>query len=1196
MGCTQGSAVIISLLLMSFLLLLILSLVAMVSVETHSAQIQKTRLLAEQNALLALHVGLGELQESMGPDRRVSALAEIMTEAQPQKGRAAVDVQQSKWTGVWNAEGGLHNWLVSGNEGFAAPASVFVDAVVNYDPSDVVTGLAADQSPDAAITIAGEPGVVLVASGSVGDTDVNSVVAAPRVGIDDQNAYAWWIADEGVKARADLVDRYQADGDDSATARFTSAQRNAMELMDGFAGFDPTTADVANLDKLLDYPDVGFLSVTEDDQQTHFHDVTLDSKGLLTDTRNGGLKRDLTYLFELEEGALSQPGTFLNELPNLYQDADVNLVKDDEGTTPIAQMAVTTPAWYFTANPQLNSADFQPWQMMGLPFGPTWEQLRSFYRLKDDFDDINDTVISVRPQREDQAGVYPIVLQMRAFTGISRAVVDQGADELSIDDDLMDVFAHFRIMFVLANPYSVDMDVSDMYFTIYMRGGVLQVARQDRSVFSNSFGKWINLFNHRRFHITAATIPAGEARIFTLDDSGAGSVGDPTYKSYEIDAATDGDSSATLVTHELINDFDLNVTLRCRLPGGPYSRADTNNIHLRSGGKVDPSLPPEVAQTSNQGGSDSVTIAWRGTPTNNPVDYRDVLQFSGATGGYTGGNHYGVGSDYQFSYAIDAATGDGEVVWGGGARWLMQDLSSTAWAYGNYIRELNIRAPHRNSKSDAYNPAANQNIGGQSFPIPASGSTGEPHFGDGPLQLLDTDDNSRAGWGMLYGPYAGQSPHYVNRLFQIPTSEAPVSSLGQLQHFNAGGYIPAKPASAIYDINYNRTGYYFNRVYDLAKSGEGYDDFPTLAFSDDYAIGNSFSSRFVERDRVYHGDTLLMPRDASWLLNAALWDRFYFSSMPQNGTFDVTADKLINNRYRPMDDGLPPVADALRASSTSFAEKMGVEGSFNVNSTSVEAWKAFLASTLGVPYQGESNVDEAVFARTPRQDSNPAADGDSKAPLTANAWKGYRALTLTEIDALAGAIVHQVKLRGPFLSLEHFVNRLPVDRNNDPDRLPLTSTNTPNGIGIRGALQAAIEASELNPLAPDTASSRFRAMDSGGPDVVDIEHGFGTMIDGGPGQITQGDLLQPLGPYISVRSDTFKIRCSGIVNDPLSGDLVSQVWCEAVVQRLPEFVDGGQAASTSLSLIDPNGVNDVNRQFGRRFKIVSLRWLDKNEI
>ncbi|MEM7603697.1 MAG: hypothetical protein AAF357_20075 [Verrucomicrobiota bacterium] len=62
-----------------------------------------------------------------------------------------------------------------------------------------------------------------------------------------------------------------------------------------------------------------------------------------------------------------------------------------------------------------------------------------------------------------------------------------------------------------------------------------------------------------------------------------------------------------------------------------------------------------------------------------------------------------------------------------------------------------------------------------------------------------------------------------------------------------------------------------------------------------------------------------------------------------------------------------------------------------------------------------------------------------------------------------------------------------------------------------------------------------------------------------PGYVMQGDVLQALGPIMTARSDTFRIRAYGDkVVVPRGTDdkiLRARAWCEAVVQRLPEPVE-----------------------------------------
>ena len=82
----------------------------------------------------------------------------------------------------------------------------------------------------------------------------------------------------------------------------------------------------------------------------------------------------------------------------------------------------------------------------------------------------------------------------------------------------------------------------------------------------------------------------------------------------------------------------------------------------------------------------------------------------------------------------------------------------------------------------------------------------------------------------------------------------------------------------------------------------------------------------------------------------------------------------------------------------------------------------------------------------------------------------------------------------------------------------------------------------------------------------------------------------PLSSVITARGDTFRIRSYGETRD-MNGRLEATAICEATVQRLPEYIDPGDPAYA-----EPGLLNEVNRAFGRRFAITSLRWLPNDEI
>lgn len=93
-----------------------------------------------------------------------------------------------------------------------------------------------------------------------------------------------------------------------------------------------------------------------------------------------------------------------------------------------------------------------------------------------------------------------------------------------------------------------------------------------------------------------------------------------------------------------------------------------------------------------------------------------------------------------------------------------------------------------------------------------------------------------------------------------------------------------------------------------------------------------------------------------------------------------------------------------------------------------------------------------------------------------------------------------------------------------------------------------------------------------------------------PKYITQADILAKIGAGLTARSDTFTIRAYGEVVNPTTGDISSRSWCEAVVQRLPAYVEDS---------VDPwaaPAAGSDSQTFGRKFQIISFRWLSPNEI
>ncbi len=335
------------------------------------------------------------------------------------------------------------------------------------------------------------------------------------------------------------------------------------------------------------------------------------------------------------------------------------------------------------------------------------------------------------------------------------------------------------------------------------------------------------------------------------------------------------------------------------------------------------------------------------------------------------------------------------------------------------------------------------------------------------------------------------------------------------------------------------------------------------AWQPSYPFANSWASPYYSSDE----------QDLSHALNEALWDNYFFSTLSDGLADWPVAGEWPNTRLQPLSDA--SYADALVWDEG--AASMTLLGAFNINSTSVPAWASLLRSLQGldVPY----NEPGLVGGNTSQDTGDRVAF--PRAGLSAGAsdvmWRGFPTLTdeedNSEIIELAEAIVAQVRARGPFHSLAEFVNR----------DLAAPAGSEAN---LKGALQAAIDRTSINsewanPAVVDTSTK---------PAGRYPEASAGARSSAAPGYLTQADLLQVLGPVITPRSDTFIIRAYGNTTDFATGHIASEAWCEAVVQRIPDYVDASELAT------DYPPTLDVNINIGRQYRVVGFRWLQPDEI
>lgn len=463
-------------------------------------------------------------------------------------------------------------------------------------------------------------------------------------------------------------------------------------------------------------------------------------------------------------------------------------------------------------------------------------------------------------------------------------------------------------------------------------------------------------------------------------------------------------------------------------------------------------------------------------------------------------------------------------------------------------------------------------------------------------ETIEHTGNGNAYWGDGEGAGDGQT-HVV--LYEVPTR--PMTSLGQFQSVDCS-------------------------VFDYEPS---------------YVVGNSYVPvGFKDLDTLFDWPEAksnmppIQPRaDTPFAANLGLFDRYFFSTVnfgDENGQEKnisaftqklLEGDPLKNPLANPRVSFIRNRHDLSRTDSVvreelkdpnKIARNFLYEGTFNVNSTSVEAWKAQLASLhkqyLNIDGEYSEAEDFPIVRFMKIIGSKAGGEGDGVADSgddEGEGWRWFRSLNDSDIQELAENIVEEVRLRGPFMSMADFVNR----------RL-----NSKSDYAYAGTLQAAID--KTSRINKSTGQAKSKPDSKEFPNLIP-NSGSPSKKAGAPGYLTQGDILSSLGAGMAVRSDTFTIRAYGDIFG-LSGLPEARAYCEAVVQRLPDWVASEEdevLENADKTLFDSLQVkknyrnqnldNDehffekfernttlkpINRLLGRRYKIISFRWLSPDEI
>ena len=1130
---SPGFALVITLSLCVLMTLLAIGLLSLSSISLRGGSRGEYAAQAKANARLALMLAIGQLQKQAGPDTRVTAKADILDDRNPPV------------AGAWKS------WEGTDHDSQGRPVSPG-----NYESKKrdrflawlVSTG--GDELPD---TGEGNGKVTLVGPGSVGEgpnRDALQIHLEPTEIRDSSGdgAVAWWVSGENQKAR--VPKPYRPEEDNPARwavmAKSHSPVDPAPFRMEGL--FD----DASPAGKAVTHLSSDF--VGEEDQmkisREFFHDLSVSSVGLLTNTATGGWRKDLSLLTEN-----------WSTVPN----SNLPFFRG----TPLKDIMFTKPT---SSNPCSARSMIYPW---------------SSYRGTTEIPIYRHGAVSSWENLKDYATAYKRI-----------AASPSGANRIATS--------------------AVAIEDTGNTFNFLHKVRILPVVARVQWVFSHT--------------AAAAASPAGnvEPRLLVTPVI-------TMWNPYSVQISTSSSLRFTIPK-------PLPVALRYTVNGTAtptYTSLTTGGINNQPAMSTAGTLQYEISSTFVlKPGETRVFSPQSTTPVAATISL-PLAQGYRAKGGHffqvmgVGGKPMSVGAssmvkaDAKFDTTYtDISQGVGiymDMLAGGTQRLLAYRMTYTPAMANEIYKPLTDLSEV--SLSNAINnpvPFLSTVFGARMASkthIPAKGFIqSSPLVNYTAMGSKDQVETTIARhYGGTYHPV--NSPFDYSFIKLTPND----SNLPNASDTSGRGYIvtgfnkadglsrcviaeiPTRPLQSLCEL----------QNWDLRYE----NPIPPYAFN---LIGNSDASPLLPSDAVVNsadaGLGVNLQHDDSYCANHILFDDWFFSSIaPDPNTFGTSGRNmqrtytdflsgtapLGNRAYLPIpeDAGMarePSNAtklynDNVRATHAwkTIASRLEVEGMFNVNSTSVTAWRALLghARNLRVPYIQESGsswsvdlsneADHPVSRFTMAGDVEAKSQGSSGSFPEAAEFAGYRVLDDEVIDALAEEVVKQVRARGPFLSLSEFVNR------------QLSSGD----LALAGAVQAA-----LNQIAKRSATNPYSAIEALSnnasavpPRAAEAEYKFPAAAEGEsayglPGWTRQADVLRPIAPILSARDDTFTIRAHGDARDK-EGKIVSRATCEAVVRRTRLYVDPREAADLANPVTRP-----VNKAFGRHFEIVSFRWLSPSEI
>lgn len=1166
---------------MILLTVIAVGLLTLSSVGLRSSSAQSAQATARANARMALMLAIGELQKTTGPDQRVTMTSGLQTGTEPANPNwaGATDVSPAALT--TDAKTAKINWLVSGDK--PDPAKVLTKSA-QLNQGDALDLGTYNKSPAAT-------------------TDL----LAPLVNITqgkDTGRYAWWIGDEGTKARVDVAkpETTPATERERLAHSQTPLEGGFAKLGETWSAFAPSPGGSVAKTALISMQTASLAAADKTLATEYFNDVTTGGHGLPVNVTTGGMKADLSLIFDKSQVS--------GKFGELYCGATPSALTWNG--SQVYSFATKTPSKFYLSDAISRNGSVET--------GPNWGNLWNYATLWQASADHQMPMVSSHPLvesdlryknwlpysqhnqgsfRRDVQQTNSPVAPVLSFFQMGFRLNSELAPPAKPPSSTVLYKAQIGIQPVLGlwNPYNITIKAAPYRFdwalypyfrfnyakpkgngsftdgrltTLWLReawtAGNTVIPTPD----AGSGGKWLQL------ETPSVDLQPGEFRLFSVVDrikvkAGQTYLLKPGWSekgAFIVDLKDDAGSDRLVPQGYrawfggiVLQDTQSNE-VKTKFPSLDLKTVSStwftlksgNNILLRSteiwNGGADPSVsnalkvPEPVVSGWSGGGLNTSKPTYliedlagdKVTP--NIATWSFFLRTTNQMEGPDENQRLRGWIDSNPRAMVSNSLWDGSKVDNSGERsgWHTTSQWMGAW-----------NAPGKPK-------VVGDGKGGNRGLLAEGGSAGsEPE--------VNKAGGRYQGFGGGANTLAGGRTHVI--VYDVPRS--PLVSLGQFQHAQLSRY----------------------------------------NFEPGFVVGNSCANPRIPLGATsnpnFSGVSGLNLTDISYDLNRKLWDGYFFSTMGLDylGTTGSSFDKYFDIKKLTSGETTLPnprmVFSPLQGDSTidrilsesadrapeAIAARILVKGAFNVNSTSKTAWKAVLASmgasrlpvlnpqTGAASWQDPDGIRFNRFGHVITGKAYEKGGSGDDDPF----WQGWRNLADAELDELATEIVKEVRERGPFRSMAEFVNRNP------------NATNTQHQ--LKGPLQAALDRaintgfpSSVGKTAAQPPGNQFSAAITGE-----------NVAAGSASYLMQGDVLQSLAPILQVRSDYFKIRTCGEALDA-TGKVIARAWCEACVQRGGDYLDARDQTYKKPAEL----ASETNKTFGRRYHIVSFRWLSNSEI